>query len=136
MKDLFVFKIFKLAVLYCVLVVTCCYGRLALAEPSEVQVSDNAINNAVEMTGRWNQGPVYASVTSGNYLYFGSSGTVRVVAVEKDGAGNAIAWEEVASIQTDGVVRDMIIRDHYLYIADGFLCGAVGGIGTGALPVG
>ncbi|WP_169816857.1 LVIVD repeat-containing protein [Kangiella sediminilitoris] len=71
------------------------------------------------MSGRWNQGPVFASAVSGHYMYFGSSGTVRVVEVEKDSSGNATAWQEVASISTDGVVRDMLIEGDYLYIADG-----------------
>ena len=119
MKDVFVFKIIKLAVLYCSFVMVCIFGSPIAASASEVTPQSSRASSTVEITGRWNQGPVFASAVSGNYLYFGSSGTVRVVAVEKDGSGNAVAWEEVASIQTDGVVRDMILRDDYLYIADG-----------------
>lgn len=85
-------------------------ASLPQASPSNVDLA---------MTGRWNQGPVFASAVSGNYMYFGSSGTVRVVEVDKDSSGNAVAWQEVASIGTDGVVRDMLIEGDFLYIADG-----------------
>jgi hypothetical protein len=71
------------------------------------------------LKGRWNQGPVFASAISGSYLYFGSAGTVRVVEVIKDLTGKAIEWREISSISTEGVVRDMLVVDHSLYIADG-----------------
>ena len=33
----------------------------------------------LELLGRWNDGPVYSSVVSGNYMYFGKGGGIRVV---------------------------------------------------------
>lgn len=80
---------------------------------------DQSPSQELALKGRWNQGPVFASATSDNYLYFGSAGTVRVVEVVKDLTGKAIEWREISSISTDGVVRDMLVVEHLLYIADG-----------------
>ena len=119
MKDIFVLGKYKrFNWLLCFFIITSLFAGVSFSATEDISQSLKS-TKAIELTGRWNQGPVFASAVSGSYMYFGSSGTVRVVKVDKDASGNATAWQEVASIETDGVVRDMLVAGHYLYIADG-----------------
>ncbi len=87
--------------------------------PDSNQFSKASSNIDNIISGRWNKGPVFASATFGNYLYFGSAGSIRVVKVTKDLNGKAIAWKDLSTFVTNGVVRDMHIHGEYLYVADG-----------------
>ncbi len=118
MKDLFV-KLQRLIVASIILVLFST-PTFSLDSKSEQfsSINKKPIVDMV-MEGRWNHGPVFASVAHKNYMYFGSSGTVRAVKVKKDSSGKAIEWKEVSSIPTDGVIRDMLIDEDTLYIADG-----------------
>ena len=69
---------------------------------------------ALELLGRWNRGPVYSSAVSGDYVFFGSGGAIRVLRTKED----ASISREVASIDTSGVVRDLYISGSHLYVAD------------------
>lgn len=35
--------------------------------------------HAIELLGRWHHGPVYSSAVSGNHVFFGSGGALRVL---------------------------------------------------------
>ena len=49
---------------------------------------------ALEQLGRWHRGPVYASAVSGDHVFFGSGGAIRVLGTDEDAA----SWREVASM--------------------------------------
>jgi hypothetical protein len=68
----------------------------------------------LELLGRWHRGPVYSSAVSGDHVFFGSGGAIRVLKSGKDSS----TWHEVASIDTPGVVRDLFVSGSHLYVAD------------------
>ena len=70
--------------------------------------------HTLELLGRWHGGPVFTSAVSGDHVFFGSGGAIRVLRI-KDGT---TAWQEVASIATSGVVRDLHATGSHLYVAD------------------
>ena len=72
---------------------------------------------ALELMGRWHRGPVYSSSVSGDHLYFGTGGGIRVLRI-KHATGQNTSWQEVASIATSGIVRDLAAFENYLYVAD------------------
>jgi hypothetical protein len=72
----------------------------------------------IEMRGRWYRGPVYSSAVSGDHVYFGTGGAIRVLKIEDAAKQDATSWKEVASIQSSGVVRGLDASDDYLYVAD------------------
>ena len=73
---------------------------------------------ALEPLGRWYPGPVYTSVVSGDHLYYGTGGAIRVMKILHAKKQDATAWIEVATIQSSGVVRGLDASDDYLYVAD------------------
>ncbi|MDB4151904.1 hypothetical protein N9740_10540, partial [Pseudomonadales bacterium] len=77
-----------------------------------------ASSPALELVGRWDGGPVYSSTVSGEYVYFGMGGGIRVLHIEQNANPNAAAWREVASVTTSGVVKDLTVSGHHLYVAD------------------
>ncbi|NVJ66636.1 MAG: hypothetical protein HWE16_09105 [Gammaproteobacteria bacterium] len=118
MKDIFVKSLWLVVSLFSLL----SFSQASISKDiSSEQLSPAHKKPVIEMVmeGRWNQGPVFASVAHKNYMYFGSSGTVRAVKVKKDSSGKAIDWQEVSSLPTDGVIRDMLVHGKTLYIADG-----------------
>ena len=82
------------------------------AEPAAAVSGSPA--QALELLGRWDRGPVYSSAVSGGHVFFGSGGAIRVMKSDED----ASTWQEVASIGTSGVVRDLYISGSHLYVAD------------------
>ncbi len=96
---------------------------LALAVgPSEVRANPSSPSvaaggspaPALELLGRWHGGPVYASAVSGDYVYFGMGGVIRVLKIEQ----GTSSWREVASIASSGVVRGLDASAGHLYVAD------------------
>ena len=73
--------------------------------PSNTLVSSLAPD--IDMLGRWYDGPVYTSVVSGDYLYYGSGGAIRVIRIRNAAKKDAASWQEVASIRSSGVVRGL-----------------------------
>lgn len=68
---------------------------------------------ALKLLGRWHRGPVYSSAVSDNHVFFGSGGAIHVLRIKGD-----TSWQEVASIDTSGVVRDLYVSGSHLYVAD------------------
>ncbi len=82
---------------------------------SAVSHADSSVANsspfqALELLGRWYRGPVYSSAVSGNHAYFGSGGAIRVLESNEE----ASVWQEVASINSSGVVRGLFVSGSYL----------------------
>ena len=71
----------------------------------------------IELLGRWHGGPVYSSAVSGDHVYFGTGGFIRVLKI-KQTSGQPTSWEEVASIVTSGIVRGLDASGSHLYVAD------------------
>ena len=67
----------------------------------------SALEPDLDLLGRLYGGPVYSSVVSGNYVYFGTGGGVRVLKIKNSRKQEGSLWEEVASIESSGVVRDL-----------------------------
>ena len=72
----------------------------------------------LELLGRWHGGPVYSSAVSGDHLYFGTGGGIRILRIKQASEQGTPSWKEVASITTAGVVRDLVASGKYLYVAD------------------
>ena len=90
----------------------------AAAIDSQPNPAYSALEPDIDMLGRWYGGPVYSSVVSGKYVYFGTGGGIRVLKIKKSGKQDAPAWQEVASIKSFGVVRDLDVSGKFLYVAD------------------
>ncbi len=69
---------------------------------------------ALELLGRWHGGPVYSSAVSGDHVYFGTGGGIRVLRIKQATEQGTPSWEEVASIATSGVVRDLAASGSHL----------------------
>ena len=67
----------------------------------------------LRLLGRWHYGPVYSSTVSGNHVYLGSGGAIRVLEIEEDGS-----LQEVTSVSTAGVIRQLFVSESLLYVAD------------------
>ena len=72
----------------------------------------------LELLGRWHGGPVFSSVISGDYIYYGMGGSIRVVKINPAHQNNTASWKQVASITTAGVVHDIDAAKDHLYVAD------------------
>jgi hypothetical protein len=72
----------------------------------------------IEMRGRWFGGPSYTSVVSGDYVYYGAGGAIRVLKIDTATPRDASSWKEVASIRTPGIVRGLDATESHLYVAD------------------
>ncbi|MDX1380402.1 MAG: hypothetical protein R3233_04735, partial [Xanthomonadales bacterium] len=72
----------------------------------------------IELTERWSGGPVYASAVRGNYAYFGSGGTLRVLEMVYGASDRPPEWRPVTSIEAAGVVRDIEFSGDHLIVAD------------------
>ena len=72
----------------------------------------------LDLLGRWYGGPVYASVVSGKYVYFGTGGGIRVLKIKKSRGKKSPSWDEVAVIESSGVIRGLDVSGKYLYVAD------------------
>ena len=73
---------------------------------------------ALELLGRWHDGPVFSSAVSGDHVYFGTGGGIRVLRIKQATEQGTPSWKEVASIATSGVVRDLAASGSHLYVAD------------------
>ena len=76
--------------------------------------SDSLINAPapdIGLLGRWYGGPIYTSVVSGDYLYYGTGGAIRVMKIMHAIMQDKTAWIEVATIQSSGVVRGLKLID-------------------------
>jgi len=69
---------------------------------------------ALKLLGRWHRGPVYSSAVSGDHVFFGSGGAIRVLETNE----HSSIWQEVASINSSGVVRGLFVSGSHLYVAD------------------
>ena len=99
-------------ILLLALVVSACLVR---AESSSLSpVASGSPPPLLKKVGRWSRGPVYASAVSGDHVYFGSGGTIRVLKIKR----KTSTWQEVASIDASGVVRDLYVSGKHLYVAD------------------
>ena len=89
----------------------------SLAESQKVSVKTTIPQKPpsydLKFLGRWYNGPVFASAISGDYVYFGSGGSIRVLKINKDAS-----WQEVTSLPIAGVVRGLFASGSYLYVAD------------------
>ena len=64
--------------------------------------------------GRWYAGPTYSSAVSGDYVYYGSGGTIHALKIDADGS-----WQkQEVSITIEGVVRELFASESHLYVAD------------------
>ena len=69
---------------------------------------------ALRFLGRWHAGPTYSSAVSGDYVYYGSGGTIHVLRINADGS-----WKkQEVSITIEGVVRELFASGSHLYVAD------------------
>ncbi len=89
---------------------------VAAGGPSAATVSESPAP-ALELLGRWHGGPVYSSAVSGDHVYFGTGGSIRVLRIEP-ASGEHASWKEVASIGTSGIVRGLDAFGNHLYVAD------------------
>ena len=90
---------------------------LCLSHPAVTRgtlAAEGASSPALQQTGRWDRGPVYASAVSGDHVFFGSGGAIRVLKTE----GTKSKWTKIASIRPAGIVRDLFVSGHHLYVAD------------------
>ena len=71
----------------------------------------------LELLGRWHGGPVYSSAVSGDHVYFGTGGSIRVLKIEQASEQHT-SWKEMASIGTSGIVRGLDASGSHLYVAD------------------
>ena len=74
----------------------------------------------LDLRGRWQAGPVFASAVSGDRVYFGTGGQLRVLEMNGSSTPN---WEELAGTTISGVVKDLVTNDKHIFVADesGFL---------------
>ena len=84
----------------------------AMVEPSPPSVSSPPALG-LRLLGRWHYGPVYSSALSGDHVYFGSGGAIRVLEIKADGS-----WREKTSVSTAGVIRQLFVSGDHLYVAD------------------
>ena len=80
------------------------------AAAAETAAAGESAPRALELLGRWARGPVYASAVSGNHVFLGSGGAIRVLEIDEEAA----TWREAASIDTSGVVRDLFASGSHL----------------------
>ena len=90
-------------------------GVSAAATPAAQAVAPGAAPAvALELVGRWGQGPVYSTAVSGNHVFFGSGGAIRVLEFDP----GASRWLEVGAVDTTGVIRGLTVSGSHLYVAD------------------
>lgn len=78
-------------------------------------ILENSFNES--KISRWFNGPVFASAVSGDTVYFGAGGTIKVI--QRDTKDEKIfRWHEVSSLETSGVIKDLSITGEYLFAAD------------------
>ena len=99
-----------------ILLLTLLFGmNLASAESYSASLAANGSpTQALELLGRWHHGPVYSSAVSGDHVFFGSGGAIRVLETNE----HTSIWQEVASINSSGVVRGLSVSGSHLYVAD------------------
>ena len=78
------------------------------------------IPSRMDLRGSWQAGPVFASAVSGDRIYFGTGGQLRVLHLN---SGDTPDWEELAGTTISGVVKDLVTDDEHIFVADesGFL---------------
>jgi len=69
----------------------------------------------LELPGRWDGGPVFSSVVSGDHVYVGTGGGIRALRIGQVGSAS---WKEVVSIAIPGVIRELDASGNYLYVSD------------------
>jgi hypothetical protein len=80
----------------------------AVTGDTPVTANSAALSTPVlELLGRWDGGPVYSSAVSGDHLYFGMGGGIRVLRIKQTTEQSTPSWQEVASITTSGLVHDL-----------------------------
>ena len=91
-------------ILLLALVVSACLVR---AESSSLSpVASGSPPPLLKKVGRWSRGPVYASAVSGDHVYFGSGGAIRVLKIKR----KTSTWQEVASIDASGVLATVALK--------------------------
>lgn len=115
-QTLFVFLLFSGSIL----MTGCAVTTKAATDSSLHPLDMHGTQSRLELRGRWQAGPVFASAVSGDRVYFGTGGQLRVLQI--DGTSDA-NWEELAGTSISGVVKDIVTNDEHIFVADesGFL---------------
>jgi hypothetical protein len=69
----------------------------------------------LELRGKWQAGPVFASAVSGDRVFFGTGGQLRVLQVN---GPSTPSWEELVGTTISGVVKDLVTDDEHIFVAD------------------